>query len=76
MKIVYTKDKSFINFEELLDYVFFSDEEGYLYLKIPAVINGERNQIVNAIDIEDDCYTFFSSGQRVRIMDYELIIKN
>lgn len=76
MNIVYAQEKLIINFVELEDGEIFSDEDACIYLKIPTVIDEKYHRAVNAIDLEDSSLTFFDEGDRIKIIDYELVIKN
>lgn len=77
MKVVRNDQKGLVNFEDLLECEIFLDVEDCVYLKIPKVVDDEnRHRTVNAINLEDDYLTYFCATERVKKLDYELVIQN
>ena len=76
MKVTCTQEKLTVDFEKLLDYKIFLDEDGWIYLKIPTVIDEKRHGAVNAIDLKNDYLTFFEDDDKIKVMDAEIIIQN
>ena len=76
MKVVRNNRKDFVDFEDLLEYEFFSDEEGCVYLKIPKVTDDNKRQTANAINLEDNRLTYFCVSEKIKILDCEIIVQN
>lgn len=71
----FNQKKLFRKFGEVINYHFFESESGFVYLKIPEVTVVVGGNNFNAIDIEDDCFDFFDNDDKVKLLDYELTIK-
>ena len=76
MKVVSAQKEKYVKFEDLDDYEFFSTTEGYIYLKIPELLNPYTSYRYNAIDIEENQIEYIKADTDVEILKGEIVIYN
>lgn len=69
-------DKDFVCFDELNYYDVFLDGRNLVYLRIPRVIDMDDDQKYNAIDLINNDFWIFEDYDKVKKLNYELIIKD
>ena len=76
MKVTRNDKKDFVSFDDLDYYDVFLNKKNLIYLRIPRVIDMDDEQEYNAIDLINNDFWTFEDYDKVKKLNYELIIKD